>query len=320
MERQLPPPAAADPILQIRGLTMRYGDHTAVDAVDLDVGRGEIVGILGHNGAGKTTTVECAQGLRTPTAGSVSILGVDVVRHRNQLGSRVGSQLQDSSLPDRLRVGEAMRLFSDRPVGPDDVAAWGLDHLWSQAFGTLSGGQQQRLFIALALVNSPELVFLDELTQGLDPVARQEIWATIRQVRDGGTTVVLVTHFVDEAEALCDRVVVMADGSVRAEGAPDDLVDRHGPGVGMRYTDPAADAVALQRVPGVRHLAVSGTTVELRGDRRMIAHVGAHLVANGEPPADLSVIEPNLGDALIDIMTDPAPTTEPVPTRTAAAV
>jgi len=302
---RLPQPSVPsdDIVLQISDLQMRYGEYAAVDGVDLAVRRGEIVGILGHNGAGKTTTVECAQGLRRPTSGSISVLGADVIHRRGDLGSRIGSQLQESSLPDRMRVGEAMRLFADEAVTPADVAPWGLDHLWSQAFGTLSGGQQQRLFIALALVNRPEIVFLDELTQGLDPVAREDIWAHIREIRDRGTTVVLVTHFVDEAEALCDRVIVMSGGTVVAEGTPAELIERHGPGVGVRFTDPTADPAAIRGLPGVRDLAVSGAALEVRGDRTMVAHLGAHLVGAGEPPTDFRVIEPHLGDALLDIMT-----------------
>src|SRR5918995_4765408 len=198
------------PILEIEQLSKRYGDLVAVDRVDLSVGQGEIFGILGLNGAGKTTLVECAQGLRRPDAGSVRLLGRDPQRERSALAARVGSQLQDSNLPERMRVSEAVRLFADRRVSPDAMAEWGLDELWSKSFGSLSGGQRQRLFVALALVNEPEVVFLDELTQGLDPAARRTAWQLIHAMRDRGATVVLVTHYMDEAERLCDRVAVMA--------------------------------------------------------------------------------------------------------------
>lgn len=298
-----PPPGP--PVVDVRGLTKRYGDRSVVSGVDLTVGQGEIVGILGHNGAGKTTTVECAQGLRAVDGGSVAVLGLDPLRQRAQLGSRVGSQLQESALPDRLKVGEALRLFADGAVDRDWVDGWGLADLWDQAFATLSGGQQQRLFIALALVNRPEVVFLDELTQGLDPVARRDIWAAIERVRAEGTTVVLVTHFIDEAEALCDRLVVMSGGSVVAEGTPAGLVERFGPGVGVRYTDPTANAATLRAVPGVTSVALSGAAVELRGSRPMIAHLGAHLVRDHVghgPPADIHVIEPTLEDAVLHLM------------------
>ena len=167
-------------LLEIEQLTKRYGDHVAVDRVDLSVAEGEIFGILGLNGAGKTTMVECAQGLRRPMRGSVRLLGRDPHRERSALASRVGSQLQDSNLPERMRVSEAVALFADRRVQRDAMSEWGLDALWGKSFGALSGGQRQRLFIALALLNEPEIVFLDELTQGLDPVARRVVWDLVQ--------------------------------------------------------------------------------------------------------------------------------------------
>ncbi len=162
------------------------------------------------------------------------------------------------------------------------MGEWGLDGLWGKSFGSLSGGQRQRLFIALALVNEPEIVFLDELTQGLDPSARRVVWDLVRRIRDRGTTVVLVTHFTDEAEILCDRVVVMRDGGLVAHGSPAELVEQYGPGVGVSFTDPHAEAAELRSICGVRSVGLSGDRVELRGDRRMLAHVGAHLV-DAEP-------------------------------------
>jgi ABC-2 type transport system ATP-binding protein len=299
------------PILEVQQLSKRYGDVVAVDAVDLSVSEGEIFGILGLNGAGKTTMVECAQGLRRPDAGSVRLLGRDPRRERSLLASRVGSQLQDSNLPERMRVSEAVKLFADRRVSRGAVAEWGLAELWSKSFGSLSGGQRQRLFIALALVNEPEIVFLDELTQGLDPSARRVVWDLVKRIRDRGTTVVLVTHFTDEAEILCDRVVVMRDGGLVAHGSPSELVEQHGPGVGMTFTDSAADAADLRSICGVRSVGLSGDHVELRGDRRMLAHVGAHLVeqsrARGKPvPVDLHVDEPSLEDAVLELIGRPA--------------
>ena len=306
------------PILEVQQLSKRYGDVVAVDAVDLSVDEGEIFGILGLNGAGKTTMVECAQGLRRPDAGSVRLLGRDPRRERSALASRVGSQLQDSNLPERMRVSEAVKLFADRRVSRGAVAEWGLEELWGKSFGSLSGGQRQRLFIALALVNEPEIVFLDELTQGLDPSARRVVWDLVKRIRDRGTTVVLVTHFTDEAEILCDRVVVMRDGGLVAHGSPAELVEQHGPGVGMRFTDPQAEAADLRSICGVRSVGFSGDHVELRGDRRMLAHVGAHLVersrARGRPvPDDLHVDEPSLEDAVLQLI-GPG-----IPTRSSAA-
>jgi ABC-2 type transport system ATP-binding protein len=294
-------------ILEVERMTKRYGDVVAVDGVDLSVASGEIFGVLGLNGAGKTTFVECAQGLRRPDAGSVRLLGRDPGRERATLAARVGSQLQDSNLPERMRVGEAVKLFADRRVSRDAVNEWGLDELWNQSFGSLSGGQRQRLFIALALVNDPEVVFLDELTQGLDPSARRVVWGLVKRIRDRGTTVVLVTHFIEEAEVLCDRVVVMRDGRFVAHGSPTDLVDRHGPGIGVSFTDANADASALRAVRGVRSVGLSGDRVEVRGDRCMLVHLGAHLVATskvrGTPvPDDLHVEEPRLEDAVLELI------------------
>ena len=254
-------------ILEVERLTKRYGDVVAVDGVDLAVASGEIFGVLGLNGAGKTTLVECAQGLRHPDAGSVRLLGRDPGRERSALAERVGSQLQDSNLPERMRVSEAVRLFADRRISRDAVSEWGLDQVWSQSFGSLSGGQRQRLFIALALLNDPEVVFLDELTQGLDPSARRIVWDLVKRIRDRGTTVVLVTHFIEEAEVLCDRVVVMRDGRLVAHGSPADLVARHGPGVGMSFTMPTptrpscARSVACARSCSRVIASSSGATV-----------------------------------------------------------
>jgi ABC-2 type transport system ATP-binding protein len=294
-------------LLEIEQLTKRYGDRVAVDHVDLSVAEGEIFGILGLNGAGKTTMVECAQGLRRADTGSIRLLGHDPQRERSALASRVGSQLQDSNLPERMRVSEAVQLFADRHVSRDAMTEWGLDTLWGKSFGSLSGGQRQRLFIALALLNEPEIVFLDELTQGLDPAARRIVWDLVKRIRDRGTTVVLVTHFTDEAEVLCDRVVMVRDGRLVAHGSPAELVEWHGPGVGVSYTDPNADASDLRSIRGVRSVGLSGSRVELRGDRRMLTHIGAHLVetnkVRGTPvPLDLHVDEPSLEDAVLALI------------------
>jgi len=200
--------------IRVRGLCKRYGTTVAVDDVSFDVREGEIFGLLGPNGSGKTTTVECLQGLRRADRGDIDVLGVDP-RHDSLRARRlVGSQLQDSALPDRLRVWEALRLFSVlSPEGPPWqtlLDQWGLASRRDTAFGDLSGGQRQRLFVALTLVNDPRIVILDEMTTGLDPAARRVAWDLVEAVRDRGTTVVLVTHFMDEATRLCDRVAVMS--------------------------------------------------------------------------------------------------------------
>ena len=208
-----------------------YGHTVAVDDLSFSVERGEIFGILGPNGAGKTTTVECVQGLRTTDGGTIRVLGLDPTTQGAELRQRIGSQLQDSALPGRLRVAESLDLFAAfarNPIDSDELLTrWRLQDQRDQAFDSLSGGQRQRLFIALAFVNSPELVFLDELTQGLDPQARRATWDLIQEIRHDGTTVVLVTHFMDEAEQLCDRLVVMDGGRIAAEGSPQGLISEH---------------------------------------------------------------------------------------------
>jgi len=290
-------------VVEVRGLRKRYGERTVVDGVDLDVGEGEIVGLLGANGAGKTTTVECLQGLRRADGGSMRVLGLDPAVAGPRLRSLVGSQQQDSALPDRLRVGEAIELFRgprSAPVG-GLLAAFGLAAHRRTAFSALSGGQRQRLFLVLALLNRPQLVVLDELTQGLDPAARRDVWDAIRALRDGGTTVLLVTHYMDEAEALCDRVVVMRDGRVVDSGTPAQLVDRHAPWATVRFT--SVDGPDWAGLPGVREVHRDGETVEVHGDRTMVAHVGAELVRSGRVPTDLAVLMPDLEAALVSLLT-----------------
>jgi ABC-2 type transport system ATP-binding protein len=216
-------------VIEVEGLQKRYGAVRAVDGVSFTVGEGEILGILGSNGAGKTTAIECLQGLRAPDAGRLRVLGRDPRSDDGQLRSLVGSQLQDAALPERIRVHEALELFADTgAVDTDDLMrTWGLALHRKKAFATLSGGLRQRLFIALALLNRPQVVFFDELTQGLDPSARREVWDAIRLVRSQGTTVVLVTHFMEEAEALCDRLAIFEQGRIIAQGSPAAVVAAH---------------------------------------------------------------------------------------------
>lgn len=223
--------AGMDTVVEVTDLRKRYGDVTAVDGVSLSVARGEVFGVVGPNGAGKTTTVECIAGLRRPDSGRVRVLGLDPVADAAAVRARVGVQLQQAALPDRLRVGEAVRMFASAYGRLDQVDAlldhWGLEAKRRAAFASLSGGQRQRLFIALALLGEPQIVVLDELTTGLDPAARRETWKLVRRLREGGTTVVLVTHAMDEAEALCDRLAVIMAGRVVAVGAPQEVRGRH---------------------------------------------------------------------------------------------
>ncbi|QRP46000.1 ABC transporter ATP-binding protein [Amycolatopsis sp. FDAARGOS 1241] len=215
------------PLIEVTELRKTYGKRVAVDGVSFAVERGEIFGVLGTNGAGKTTTVECLQGLRRPDSGSISVLGLDPAKDAVRLRRLVGVQLQDARLPEKLRVQEALELFAACYPQPADLAGLlrrlGLEDHRTAAFGKLSGGLRQRLSIALALVGDPQVAILDELTTGLDPHSRRETWQVVRDVRDAGVTVVLVTHFMDEAERLCDRVAVFDTGRIVATGTPAEL-------------------------------------------------------------------------------------------------
>lgn len=218
-------------VVDVHGLVVSYGGRRAVDGIDLQVRRGEVLGVLGPNGAGKTTTVECVAGLRTPDSGTVRVLGLDPATDPQAVRRRVGIQLQSATLPNRMRVQQAMDVFAaayPRHADPDRLLEdWGLAEHRRQDFARLSGGQRQRLFIALALLGEPEVLVLDELTTGLDPAARRDTWTLVRSLRERGTTVLLVTHAMDEAEALCDRVVVVADGRVVTRGTPEAVRGAH---------------------------------------------------------------------------------------------
>src|SRR5204863_431776 len=288
-------------------LRKSYGTRMVVDGLDLDVPAGEIVGLIGANGAGKTTTVECIQGLRKPDGGRLRVLGLDPVTQAEQLRPLVGSQLQSSALPDRLRVAEALDLFSTPRArdGGELLEQFGLTQRRRSVFSSLSGGERQRLFLVLALLNRPRLVILDELTQGLDPAARRNVWAAIRQLNDEGTTVLLVTHEMDEAEALCDRVAVMRAGHVIDAGAPADLVERHASTAVIRFSMPDPPAQLLdqvRRLDGVGEVTRSGARITVRGHRRIVAHVCAALVRWEPVPADLVISQPGLEDALLGLL------------------
>lgn len=294
-----------DPAVSVSGLTKRYGPKVAVDDLSLQVEQGEIFGLLGPNGSGKTTTVECVQGLRRADAGSIDVFGYDAVRDSTHVRRLVGSQLQDSALPERLRVGEALQLFSTFKRGGTPweqlLDDWGLAAQRDTAFGDLSGGQRQRLFVALALVSDPRLVVLDEMTTGLDPAARRVAWELVEAIRDRGTTVLLVTHFMDEAERLCDRVAVLVGGHLVAEGTPAQLVAAHQREQVVRFSiAPDADLDFVPGVPGVTHVRREpGGRVVVTGSGPLLARVGHALVAHGLEPEDLRADRGSLEEAYL---------------------
>lgn len=321
MRRTSPALDSSAAIVTVHGLRKTYGDRVVVDDVHLEIRAGEVVGLIGANGAGKTTTVECIQGLRRPDGGTVRVLGLDPIEDASRLRPLIGSQLQDSALPDRMRVQEAVALFSSaRATGAEGLLErFGLAHRRRSFFGSMSGGERQRLFLVLALLNRPRLVVLDELTQGLDPAARREVWSAVRQLREAGTTVLLVTHELDEAEALCQRVVAMRAGKVLDAGTPALLVARHAGWATVRFgptlAQPDVDPAELDRLPGVTQASVVDGEVTVRGERQVIAQVGAWLVARGPVPDDLRVELPDLESALLSLLEAPPPPTTPRPHR-----
>ena len=292
-------------VIDVRHLEKRYGRYVAVEDVSFSVEPAEIFGILGPNGAGKTTTIECLQGLRPADGGELAVLGYDPRVNANRLRREVGSQLQESALPDRMKVWEALDLFSSFvPGGPpweSVMEQWGLSEKRSAKFGSLSGGQQQRLFVALAVVNGPRLVFFDEMTTGLDPVSRRVTWDLVRQVRDQGTTVVLVTHFMDEAEELCDRIAVIDDKRVVAVGTPAALIERYGGGVTVTFSTDAGDVGYLEQFDEVDAVEQTGRRVSVTGRGPLLAVVAAELVAHGEKPIDLAANRASLEDVFLTI-------------------
>lgn len=293
-------------VIHVEHLRKRYGDFVAVEDVSFSVEQGEIYGILGPNGAGKTTTVECIQGLREPTSGEISMLGADAIRQPDPIRRRIGSQLQESALPDRIKVWEALDLFASVDQdGPDWTLLldqWGLTSKRNAAFANLSGGQRQRLFVALALVNEPEIVFLDELTQGLDPAARRVAWDLIRAIRERGATVVLVTHYMDEAEALCDRLAIVNGGRMIASGSPQELLAASASGVQVRFSTDVPDISWLDDIECVDSVERDRDHVEVRGSGPVLALVASELVSHGIVPVDLRAVQPSLEDIYFDLI------------------
>jgi ABC-2 type transport system ATP-binding protein len=299
----------AMPIIEVNGLRKTYGGRPVVDGVTFAVEEGEIFGILGPNGAGKTTTVECVEGLREPDAGTVRVAGLDPRADRDRLTRTLGVQLQESELQEKLTVREALELYGALYPAPADwrelAERLGLTGRLTTRFGRLSGGQKQRLFIALALIGRPRVVVLDELTTGLDPRARRDTWKLIEEVRDGGVTVLLVTHFMEEAQRLCDRIAVFKRGRVAALDTPAGLIRRSSGGTVISFApsrpldrDDLAglpEAATVERRDG--HLTIHGTdttvdaVISLLARRRITAH-------------RLRITDSTLDDAFLELTDD----------------
>lgn len=295
-------------VIQVYGVRKAYGRTLAVDEVSFEVNEGEIFGLIGPNGAGKTTTMECIEGIRRPDLGSISVLGLDPFRDVYKLQDRIGVQLQQAQLQKRIKVWEAVDLWASlyQKKSADAerlLEQLGLTDKRDAWFMNLSGGQKQRLFIALALINDPELVFLDELTTGLDPQARRAIWDLVRGIRDRGKTVFLTTHLMEEAERLCDRVAIIEHGRIIDIDTPERLVIRHCPEVTvvLATEDPSAEE---------RFKAITGVEVVNRADSRftirgsgddLVTEVIRCLSENHIRVTDFRTILPNLEDVFLKL-------------------
>ena len=292
-------------IVEVTDFHKSYGKLKAVDGISFAVEEGEIFGLLGPNGAGKTTTVECIEGLRSFDAGSITVLGMNPQTQGQQLRKRIGMQLQESALPADIKTWEALDLYASfydtaidwKPL----VQQIGLEEKLKTPFSKLSGGQKQRLYIALALVNDPQIVFFDELTTGLDPQSRRVMWDLVREVRDRGKTVVLTTHFMEEAEILCDRLLIIDMGRIIAAGTPESLVRDQGLDIRVLFTSTAElQSDAFAGLPSVTGFTQDGRryVVTGKGDL-LIKEIIDHLVAEDIPFRDIRSEHPNLEDVFL---------------------
>lgn len=291
-------------VIRAQNLRKSYGTTVAVEDVTFKVRRGEIFGVVGPNGAGKTTTVECLTGMRRPDAGTAEVLGFDPAKGDDELRRRVGVQLQQAALPDRLKVREALELYSSFYDSPADwrelMDHWGLVEKRNTVFSELSGGQRQRLFVALALVNDPEIVFLDELTSGLDPQARRASWDLVNDIREAGKTVVLVTHFMDEAQALCDRVAVVDRGKVVALESPEAMIHSLKAESSLSFVaENGFDPAFLRDLPGVVEAVRERERVVVRGGSSLLAPVAVELDRRGVEPHELRMERATLEDVFL---------------------
>ena len=299
-----------NPIVKVERLSKTYGTTVAVDDVTFDVQEGEIFGMIGPNGAGKTTTIECLEGLRKPDFGTISVLGVDPQRNTKFLQTRTGMQLQQSNLPERMKVWEALDLYSSfYPKAADWKALLqqlGLEEKRNTPFSKLSGGQKQRLFIALALLPDPQLIFLDELTTGLDPQARHVIWDLVQDLRSKGKTILLTTHFMEEAERLCDRVAILDHGRIVALDTPAAWIRSLGAEERVIFSIDGTMPSALEKaLSAVGRLEIQGERVVVHGNAGrqipLVSEIVSQLVGSGVHFRDLRTEQPNLEDVFLKL-------------------
>ncbi|MGW7205413.1 ABC transporter ATP-binding protein [Streptomyces sp. NPDC054837] len=293
-------------VIEVTELRKSYGGRPAVDGVSFAVEEGEIFGVLGPNGAGKTTTVECVEGLRVPDAGRVRVTGLDPIADHERVARVLGAQLQQSELQPKLTVREALELyaaFHERPADWRPLAErLGLTGKLTTRFGKLSGGQKQRLFIALALIGNPRVVVLDELTTGLDPRARRDTWELIEEVRASGVTVLLVTHFMEEAQRLCDRIAVIDKGRIAALDTPAGLIRRSAGATVISFTPSVPlDDRDLNALPGLASVQHRDSRVTLAGTDETVNAVITLLARTHITAHQLRVTDATLDDAFLDL-------------------
>jgi ABC-2 type transport system ATP-binding protein len=296
------------PILSVENLVKRYGEVEAVRDVSFSVEEGEVFGLLGPNGAGKTSTVEVLEGLRDADGGRVSVCGFDPQVNANELKHEIGAALQSTSLPDKLRVMEALRLFASfykRRRNPEELLKrFGLEEKRNTFYSKLSGGQKQRLALAMSLVNEPRVLFLDEPTAGLDPQVRREIYTIIEELKKERKTILVTTHYIEEAEKLCDRVAIVDQGRVIAQGTPRELKQRSAgtTRIELRLARPEPDA-ALKQLEGVADCHASNGAYVVHSTRvpQTIVSLVKYLEAHGNELSSLDIASPSLEDVFLEL-------------------
>ncbi len=296
-----------DHVVTVQNLVKHYKDVKAVDGISFSVKRGEIFGIVGPNGAGKTTTIECIAGMRRADSGSLDVLGLDPLNDSIALKRRIGLQQQESEIPDRLRLREAMELFSSFY---DNVLEWEVLleqlNLWEKKdsfYSELSGGQKKRFFVAMALIGDPEIVFLDEFTSGLDPQSRISIWKLVKELRDQGRTIVLSTHYMDEAEKLCDRVAIIDHGKLTALDSPSNLISMHGGHTRIQFNvGDAFDGESLSSLKGVESIQNNDNFCSLQvSSNSAIVEIVKQLDAMGQGLDSFKIEAPTLEEVFLNI-------------------
>lgn len=291
-------------VIEVQDLVVDYQDFRAVNGISFSVAEGEIFGIVGPNGAGKTTTIECLEGIRTRYSGTISVLGLNPITQRQQLSQQVGVQLQETSYQDRIRVWELCRMFSamySEPVSyPNLLARFGLENKWRNYVSTLSGGERQKLAIVLALIPSPKVLFLDELSTGLDPHARRAMWGLIKDLRDEGRTICMTTHFMDEAEHLCDRIAIINNGQFVAVDSVQGLFRHFGMVSIVEFSAVNAESSNLHSLTGVTRVERMGETVRVYGTGpSLVNDIVEHLMTRQIAYSNLNIKRPSLEDVFL---------------------